>query len=114
MGSDFGWFCGACPVVVINSRQVKEMLGHSMSHWDVGSEFCVEGIVDLEAIPQEKRDSPIGGADNPMPLIRFKDPGAPLPRKPLSKKQRQQRKKLLERKLRAGRQDRKQNTLDGA
>jgi hypothetical protein len=114
MGSDFGWFCDACPVVVINSRQVKEMLGHSMSPWDVGSEFCVEGIVDLEAIPEHKRDAPIGGADNPIPLIKFKDPGASPPRKPLSKKQRQQRKKLLERKLRSGRRGKQQRTLDGA
>ena len=85
-----------------------------MSHWDVGNEFFVEGIVDLEAIPEDKRHLPIGGADNPMPLIKFKGPGAPPPRKPLNKKQRQQRKKLLERKLKGGRQDRKQTALDGA
>ena len=106
-GSDFGWYCDACPVVVINSRQVSEMLGHSMPHWDVGNEFCVEGIVDLDAIPEHKRHLPIGGDDNPVPLIEFQGPSAAPRRQPLNKQERQQRKKLLARKLQGGRQDRR-------
>jgi hypothetical protein len=85
-----------------------------MSHWDVGKGFCVEGIVDLEAISEHKRHLPIGRVDNPTRLIKFKDLSAPPPRKPLNKKQNQQRKKLLERKLEAGRQDSRQNARDGA
>ena len=99
MGSDFGWYCEACPVVVINSREVSKLLGQSMPHWDVGNEFSVDGIVDLDAIPEHERHLPIGGADNPMPLIEFQGPSAPPGRRPLNKKQRQQRKKLLARKL---------------
>ena len=114
MGSDFGWYCDACPVVVINSRQVSEMLGHSMPHWDVGNEFCVEGLVDLDAIPEHKRHLPIGGAENPMPLIEFQGPGVAPRRQPLNKKERQQRKKLLARKLKGGRQDRRQTAQEGA
>ena len=101
-------------MVVINSRQVTEMLGHSMPRWDVGNEFCVEGLVDLEAIPEHKRHLPIGGAENPMPLIEFQGPGVAPRRQPLTKKERQQRKKLLTQKLRGGRHDRKQTAQKGA
>ena len=44
VSSDFGGYCRACPVVVINSRQVSETLCHSLPHWDVGDEFLVEGL----------------------------------------------------------------------
>ena len=108
MSSDFGWYCDDCPVVVINSHQIGELLGHSMAHWDVGNEFCVEGLVDLDAIPEDKRHLPIGGAENPIPLIEFQGPGAAPPRQPLNKKERQQRKKLLERQLKGRRQNRRQ------
>ena len=64
-------------------------------HWDVGNEFCVEGIVDLDAIPEHKRHLPIGDENNPMPLIEFQQPRVGAPRQSLTKKQRQQRQKLL-------------------
>ena len=102
MSSDFGWFCDTCPIVLINSHKVSELLGYSMSHWDVGNKFCVEGIIDLEAIPKDKLNSPIGDADTPMPLVQFQEWGAPTQRKPLNRQQRQKRKKRLERKLKAG------------
>lgn len=71
MGSDFGWFCTRCPTVVINPDQVSEMLQHRLPHWDIGSEFAVAGIVDLDAIPEEKRHLPLDGDDNPIPLVEF-------------------------------------------
>ncbi len=111
MGSDFGWFCGGCPVVVINSHKVRQMLAHSVPHWDVGNEFCVEGIVDLDAIPENKRHLPLGGDDNPIPLINFKSPHAPPP---LNKRDRQKRRKLLASKLKERRKQGKQTALDGA
>lgn len=99
MGSDFGWYCDSCPVVVIGTLQVRALLAHSMPHWDVGNEFCVEGIVDLDAIPEHKRHLPIGDENNPMPLIEFQQPRVGTPRQSLTKKQRQQRQKLLAKKL---------------
>ena len=42
-----------------------------MPHWDVGNEYCVEGIVDLDAIPEDKRHLPLGAEGNPIPLIEF-------------------------------------------
>lgn len=110
IGSDFGWFCVGCPVVVINGRRVREMLDNSLPHWDVGNEFCVEGIVDLDAIPEHKRHLPIGGTDNLMPLIKFQNPELPPPRKPLNRTQRQKRKNLMAKKL----SGRKRTAQDGA
>jgi len=71
IGSDFGWFCTRCPTVIINTDQVSEMLQYSLPHWDVGTEFAVAGIIDLNAIPEEKRDLPLGDDDNPIPLVEF-------------------------------------------
>ena len=53
------------------------------------------GLVGLDAIPEHKRHLPIGGAENPVPLIEFQGTGVVPQRRPLNKKERQQRKKLL-------------------
>ncbi len=103
MGSDFGWYCDTCPVVVIDGNAVRETLSHPLSHWKVGNEFCIEGIVDLDAIPEHKRHLPIGGADNPVPLIAFESADAPSRRPPLNREERQRRRKLLARKRKPAR-----------
>lgn len=80
--NDAGWFCTQCPTVVINSEEVSESLQHGLPHWDIGDEFAVLGIVDLDAIPAEKRDLPLGGDENPYPLVEFtriSDEGEPEP-----------------------------------
>lgn len=70
-GSDMGWFCPHCPTVVINPEEVSELLHHGLPRWDIGNRFAILGIVDLDAIPQEKQYLPLGGDDNPIPLVRF-------------------------------------------
>ncbi len=70
-GTDFGWFCTNCPTVVINPEDVDEMLQHPMSDWDVGEEFTVLGLIDLDAIPEDKQHLPLGDDDNPIPLVEF-------------------------------------------
>ena len=109
MGSNFGWFCVRCPVVVINSQQVSELLSHAMPHWDVGNEFYVEGIVDLDAISVDKRHLLLSDECNPLPLIEFKGPVAP-PRP--NKRERQKKRKLIARKLKQRRQQGNQTILD--
>ena len=47
------------------------MLGFSRPDWDAGEEFAVMGIVDLDAVPAEKRHLPLGEDDNPIHLIEF-------------------------------------------
>jgi len=71
IGNDMGWFCAHCPTVVINPEEVSEYLMHSLPHWNVGAEFSVLGIVDLDAIPEEKHNLPLGHDDNPIPLVAF-------------------------------------------
>ncbi|MBI4769278.1 MAG: hypothetical protein HY784_02415 [Chloroflexi bacterium] len=83
MGSDFGWFCDNCPAIVINMAKVSKMLEHRLSHWEVGNEFAVLGIVNLDAIPEDKRDLPLGDDDNPIPLVEFTYPsGSPSAGRP--------------------------------
>ncbi len=71
IGNDMGWFCARCPTVVINPEEVSEYLTHSLPHWNIGAEFVVLGIVDLDAIPEQKRNLPLGHDDNPVPLVAF-------------------------------------------
>jgi len=71
VGGDPGWFCARCPTVVINPEEMSGYLLHRLPHWDVSTEFVVLGIVDLDAIPEEKRDLPLGDDDNPIPLVEF-------------------------------------------
>lgn len=72
IGNDMGWFCTRCPTVVISPQQVSEFLQHSLPDWDVGAEFRVVGIVDLDAIPPEQRHLPLDEID-PFPLVSFND-----------------------------------------
>jgi hypothetical protein len=70
-GSDAGWFCAQCLTIVINTNVISMLLSHRLPRWDVGPEFTVLGLVDLDAIPPEKQHLPLGGDDNPIPLIEF-------------------------------------------
>jgi len=72
-GTDFGWFCDQCPTVVIDPARVEEFLQNRMPHWDVGEAFGVLGLVDLDAVPEEKRHRPLGEDDDPVPLVHFSD-----------------------------------------
>lgn len=89
MGSDFGWFCANCPTVVINGDEVSKMLGYSRLDWDAGEEFAVAGIIDLDAIPENKRHLPLGEDDNPIPLVEFTYPSErPPSERPMPAKER--------------------------
>jgi hypothetical protein len=73
MGHDEGWFCPRCPTVVLNPDEISEALLHPLPNWDVGTEFVPLGIVDVDAIPEEKAHLPFGDDDNPIPLVEFTD-----------------------------------------
>jgi hypothetical protein len=70
-GSKAGWFCSQCPAVVISSNAVGELLSHQLPGWNVGQEFVVLGIVDIDSVPKEQKRLPLGRDDNPIPLIAF-------------------------------------------
>ena len=71
IGSDFGWFCPTCPTVVINPDAVHSFLGYGKPGWNIGPEFAVMGVIDLDAVPPEKAHLPLGDDDNPVPLVQF-------------------------------------------
>ena len=71
IGSDFGWFCAACPTVVINPHDVMELLSFGKPGWKIGPEFAVMGVIDLNAVPPEKAHLSLGDDDNPIPLVQF-------------------------------------------
>lgn len=73
MGHDEGWFCPRCPTVVLDPDEISTALMHPGHGGDVGTEFAPVGIVDIEAIPDEKEHVPIGDDDNPIPLVKFTD-----------------------------------------
>jgi hypothetical protein len=105
VGSDMGWFCTRCPTVVINSEDVGKLFQHGLPHWDIGSEFVVLGIIDLDAVPEEKQHLPLGDEDNPIPLVEFTNisrktaPGRPARRrKPPRKRAAPTRKKTKRKK----------------
>ena len=89
MGSDFGWLCPACPTVVINSGEVEKLLKAGGWRFDVGDEYSVLGLVNLDAVPPAKQHLPLGDPRNPLPLVRFSNlQPAPAVAKPRKKKRR--------------------------
>ena len=42
-----------------------------MAHDAPSFKFTVAGIVDLDSIPEDKRNKPLGDDDNPIPLVSF-------------------------------------------
>ena len=78
MGHDGGLFCPNCPTVVLDFQVVEEMISeHFQYQTDKHVEsfkYAVVGIVDLDAVPEEKKDIPLGDDDNPIPLIKL-EPG---------------------------------------
>ena len=69
ISNDGGWFCPTCPVVVLDYEDFLE--GVLAAGASQGTVFTVAGIVDWEAIPEDKSDEPIGDEDNPIPLVEF-------------------------------------------
>jgi hypothetical protein len=90
-GAEFGWFCLNCPVVVLDENEVKKTLEILGGRWDIGTEFNVAGIVDLDAVPEKKRSLSFDDDNNPIPLVPFLEPGEP--RQAAAKRHRKQKKR---------------------
>jgi hypothetical protein len=69
-GNDHGYFCPKCPVVVLD-REGFAGLPYSIFDIAQSSAIAVIGIVDIDAVPEDKKDVPVGDADNPIPLVEF-------------------------------------------
>jgi len=97
LSGDFSWFCPDCPTVVINTQLVEEVLvGGTASRRDVVEEYAILGLIDLDAVPEDKRDLPLGDDENPIPLVEFTDIHSGVPTssgRPRAKKARARRKR---------------------
>lgn len=69
-GNDGGYFCPNCKIVVLDGDKFGELASHATKFSDP-FDFTVLGIVDLNAIPEDKKNVPLGGEDNPVPLVEF-------------------------------------------
>jgi hypothetical protein len=75
-GNDFGAFCPECPVVVLDRKGFERVIGEMVKESpdleiSGGVSFFVIGIVNTDAVPEDKRHLPLGGDDNPIPLVEF-------------------------------------------
>jgi hypothetical protein len=76
IGNDYGAFCPECPVVVLDRKGfesvVKDVLEKSPDRGMSGDvSFVVIGVVNIAAVPEDKSHLPLGGDDNPIPLVEF-------------------------------------------
>ncbi|MCK4347275.1 MAG: hypothetical protein KAW47_01540 [Thermoplasmatales archaeon] len=75
-GNKGGYFCQNCSVVVLdNDTFNKAMKSAVLIHNpNINSlEFAVSGIVDYDAIPEDKKDKELGTKDNPVPIINLEN-----------------------------------------
>ena len=63
-------FCNQCPVVVFDNEKL-EQAAKILAHDHDDLHYFIAGIINMEAIPIEKRQIPIGTDDNPVPLVEF-------------------------------------------
>lgn len=62
-------FCKKCPVVVLNIDKVEAAARVMVRGND--PQYLIAGIVNLDAIPEDKKEDELGTKDNPMPLVEF-------------------------------------------
>jgi len=70
-GNDNGYFCRGCPVVVLDEKDFVEPV--SVATGSRKLKIAVTGIIDLDAVPEDKKHVPLGEDDNPIPLVEFLD-----------------------------------------
>ena len=62
--------CNNCPVVVLDKTALERAVLQGIRGTD-NLIYRVEGIVNLAAIPESKKNLVIGSKDNPIPLVKF-------------------------------------------
>lgn len=72
VGGMAGFFCPECPAVVLDRDTFEEFARAGMKNNRPGK-FTILGLLDLAAIPPEKRNQPLGADGTPMPLVKFID-----------------------------------------
>jgi hypothetical protein len=64
------YFCPICPTVVFEKEVIEKTVTLSLrkNKW---FECDVLALVDLGAVPDDKKHLPFGGDDNPIPIVEF-------------------------------------------
>ncbi len=63
-------FCHNCPVVVFEKETVEKALTLGLKA-NKSFNYAILGLVDLDAVPEEKRHLELGAEDNPIPIVHF-------------------------------------------
>jgi hypothetical protein len=95
VGNDAGYFCPKCPTVVLDKEEFTDFGIRAFGN-NPRAQFAVIGIVDLEAILEDKRSRPLGEDDNPIPFVKFiREPAVDTrqPSKAKAKKKRRDRRR---------------------
>lgn len=61
-------FCSGCDVVVLDADGLRELARLGVPD---SKHLEVMGFVDLDAVPDDKSDAPLGEDDNPVPVVPF-------------------------------------------
>jgi hypothetical protein len=61
-------FCSSCDVVVLNADYIREVAQLGLP---TARSFAVGGFVDLDAVPEDKKNIPLGQKGNPIPFVEF-------------------------------------------
>jgi len=75
-GNDAGSFCPECPVVVLDRKDFEQVMVDIVEErpdWGMSGSlrYIVIGLVDTEAVPEDKRHLPPGDEDNPVTVVEF-------------------------------------------
>lgn len=63
-------FCEKCPVVVFDEKELIKAAKAGLRDPNVIS-FGVKGLINLEAVPKNKRNLELGTDHNPIPIVPF-------------------------------------------
>lgn len=63
-------FCEKCPVVVFDIDKVEQAAKIGIKG-NINLKYTIAGIIDLDSIPEEKKQLEIGIDENPVPLVKF-------------------------------------------
>ncbi len=71
VGCEGGYFCSACPTIVLDNAKFEDMAERSAGGPSMA--YTVLGLINMDAVPEEKSHLPFDEKDNPIPLVRFLD-----------------------------------------
>lgn len=63
-------FCHNCPVVIFEEETIEHLIKLALKMEDYFS-YGILGLIDFDAVPEEKRHLELGTDENPLPIIEF-------------------------------------------